>query len=111
MWRMFAARHDHGGEAELVEKLKRRLPAAGAALLAIAVVDLLFAIDSVPAILAITDDAFIIFAANAFALLGLRALFFLVSHLVERLYYLKTALARIAFGMRSRASEGAATSA
>jgi tellurite resistance protein TerC len=57
------------------------------------VVDIIFAIDSVPAILAITDDAFVVFAANAFALLGLRPLFFLVADLVDRLYYLKTALA------------------
>ena len=53
----------------------------------------MFAVDSVPAILAITSDTFIVFAANAFALLGLRPLFFLVADLVERLYYLKTALA------------------
>ena len=94
-WRMFRHRHDHGGEAQLVEKVRGKLPAAGAALIAIAIVDVIFAIDSVPAILAITDDAYIVFAANAFALLGLRPLFFLVSDLVERLYYLKTALAAL----------------
>ena len=45
------------------------------------------------AILAISTDTYVVFAANAFALLGLRPLFFLVAHLVERLYYLKAALA------------------
>ena len=115
-WRMFQHRHDHEGEDELVEKLQRRLPISredhgdklvsrengkrvltigGAALAAIAIVDIIFAIDSVPAILAITDDAYIVFAANAFALLGLRPLFFLVADLVDRLYYLKTALAAL----------------
>ena len=115
-WRMFRHRHDHEGEDELVGRLRARLPIAreddhsglvardggkrvltvgGAALVAIAVVDLIFAVDSVPAILAITDDAFIVFAANAFALLGLRPLFFLVADLVDRLYYLKTALAAL----------------
>ncbi|HEX8083122.1 MAG TPA: hypothetical protein VF529_02465 [Solirubrobacteraceae bacterium] len=94
-WRMFRHRHDHAGEAGVVERLRGKLPAAGAALAAIAVVDVIFAIDSVPAVLAITDDAYIVFAANAFALLGLRPLFFLVSDLVERLYYLKTALAAL----------------
>jgi tellurite resistance protein TerC len=95
-WRMFAHRHEHGGEEALVQRIKRWLPGtAGAALAAIAVVDVIFAIDSVPAILAITDDAFVVFAANAFALLGLRPLFFLVADLVERLYYLKTALAAL----------------
>ena len=115
-WRMYRHRHDHEGEQELVERLSQRLPispapsegrlsrredgrrvltTAGAALVAIAVVDLIFAVDSVPAILAITTDSYIVFAANAFALLGLRPLFFLVAELVERLYYLKTALAAL----------------
>ena len=71
------------------------LSAGAAALVAIAIVDIIFAVDSVPAILAITTDTFIVFAANAFALLGLRPLFFLVADLVERLYYLKTALAAL----------------
>ena len=83
------------------ERLVRReagrlvLTTSGAALVAIALVDVLFAVDSVPAILAITTDTFIVFAANAFALLGLRPLFFLVAELVARLYYLKTALAAL----------------
>ena len=96
-WRLFRHRHDHNGEQALVARLKRVLPfsAPVAALAGIALVDVLFAVDSVPAILAITDDTFIVFAANAFALLGLRPLFFLVADLVERLYYLKTALAAL----------------
>ncbi|HEV2061249.1 MAG TPA: hypothetical protein VGR12_00240 [Solirubrobacteraceae bacterium] len=94
-WKMFSHRHDHGGEEAMVGRLRGKLPAAGGALVAIAVVDLIFAIDSVPAILAITQDTYIVFAANAFALLGLRPLFFLVSDLVERLYHLKTALAAL----------------
>jgi tellurite resistance protein TerC len=97
-WRMFRHRHDHDSEQRLVEKVRDRLPAlsaGGAALAAIAIVDLIFAIDSVPAILAITTDSFVVFAANAFALLGLRPLFFLVAELVERLYYLKVALAAL----------------
>jgi predicted tellurium resistance membrane protein TerC len=95
-WRMFLHRHDHEGEDKLVQRLRARLPSAAvAALAAIAIVDVIFAIDSVPAILAITDDTFIVFAANAFALLGLRPLFFLVADLVDRLYYLKTALAAL----------------
>lgn len=94
-WKMLRHRHDHDGEQALVARLTRVLPvgSAGAALVGIAVVDVLFAVDSVPAILAITDDTFIVFAANAFALLGLRPLFFLVAELVDKLYYLKTALA------------------
>jgi tellurite resistance protein TerC len=96
-WRMFRHRHDHGGEEAVVKRVQRFIPlsAGAAALVAIAIVDIIFAVDSVPAILAITTDTFIVFAANAFALLGLRPLFFLVAELVERLYYLKTALAAL----------------
>ena len=96
-WKLFRHRHDHDGERALVEKIRRRIPFSPrwAALAGIAIVDILFAVDSVPAILAITDDTFIVFAANAFALLGLRPLFFLVADLVDRLYYLKTALAAL----------------
>jgi tellurite resistance protein TerC len=96
-WRMFRGRHSSSGEAAFVARLQARLPgsAAGAALAALVVADIVFAIDSVPSILAITDDAFVVFAANAFALLGLAPLFFLVADLVERLYYLKTALAAL----------------
>jgi tellurite resistance protein TerC len=96
-WKMFRHRHDHDGETALVEKVRARLPGAlpagGAALASIAIVDVIFAVDSVPAILAITPVPFVVFAANAFALLGLRPLFFLVAELVEHLYHLKTALA------------------
>src|SRR4051812_8270729 len=97
-WRLWKGRHEHGGEERLVERVRGRvggLSAGAAALSAIAVVDLIFAVDSVPAILAITTDTFVVFAANAFALLGLRPLFFLVADLVERLYHLKTALAAL----------------
>jgi tellurite resistance protein TerC len=95
-WRLWKGRHEHGTEEELVEKVRSRLPqlSAGAgALMTLAVVDVIFGVDSVPAILAITTDTFVVFAANAFALLGLRPLFFLVGDLVERLYYLKAAMA------------------
>jgi tellurite resistance protein TerC len=96
-WRLFRHRHDHRSEEALVGRIREKLPFSPkwAALAGIALVDILFAVDSVPAILAITNDTFIVFAANAFALLGLRPLFFLVADLVERLYYLKTALAAL----------------
>ncbi len=64
-------------------------------LVAIGSSDLLFAFDSIPAVYGVTDHAYIVFAANAFALLGLRALFFLVSGLLDRLVYLSTGLAMI----------------
>jgi tellurite resistance protein TerC len=64
-------------------------------LVAIGSVDLLFALDSIPAVFGVTSEAFIVFAANAFALLGLRALYFLVKGLLDRLVYLSTGLSII----------------
>ena len=64
-------------------------------LVAIGSSDLLFALDSIPAIFGITEEPYIVFTANAFALLGLRALFFLVQGLLDRLVYLSTGLALI----------------
>lgn len=66
-----------------------------AVLISIGSVDLLFALDSIPAVFGITREPFIVFAANAFALLGLRALFFLVKGLLDRLGYLSTGLSII----------------
>ena len=64
-------------------------------LLAIGSTDLLFALDSIPAVFGVTEEAYIVFAANAFALLGLRALYFLVTGLLDRLVYLSTGLSVI----------------
>ncbi len=63
--------------------------------IAIGGTDMLFALDSIPAVFGVTDQAYIVFAANAFALLGLRALFFLVTGLLDRLVYLSAGLAVI----------------
>ncbi len=65
------------------------------AFVAIASTDILFALDSIPAVYGVTDEPYIVFVANAFALLGLRALFFLVDGLLDRLVYLSTGLALI----------------
>jgi tellurite resistance protein TerC len=63
--------------------------------LALGTTDLLFALDSIPAIFGITTSPFLVFAANIFALMGLRQLYFLLGHLVERLEYLKYGIAAI----------------
>ncbi|MEZ4815759.1 MAG: TerC family protein [Bdellovibrionota bacterium] len=62
------------------------------ALLVIETTDVLFAVDSVPAVLAISRDPFIVYTSNIFAILGLRALFFVLEDLLERFYYLQSAL-------------------
>ncbi|GAA4963102.1 TerC family protein [Kineococcus glutinatus] len=83
----------HGGK--LVARLEGRrvVTPLFVVLIAIGGTDLLFALDSIPAVFGVTQEAFIVFAANAFALLGLRALFFLVQGLLDRLVYLSTGLA------------------
>ncbi len=66
-----------------------------AALVVIETSDIMFAIDSVPAILAITTDQFIVFTSNAFAIMGLRSLYFLLAGLIDRFEYLKYGLAAL----------------
>jgi tellurite resistance protein TerC len=66
-----------------------------AVVVAIEAADLVFAVDSVPAVLAVSDNAFIVYSSNAFAILGLRALFFLLSGMLEKFHYLGKALAFI----------------
>ena len=63
------------------------------ALIMIEFVDVVFAVDSVPAIFAITTDPFIVYTSNIFAILGLRALYFALAAMVDRFHYLKYALA------------------
>jgi tellurite resistance protein TerC len=57
--------------------------------------DLIFAVDSVPAIFAITTDPFIVYTSNIFAILGLRALYFALAAMAHRFAYLKYALALV----------------
>ncbi|NHC45347.1 TerC/Alx family metal homeostasis membrane protein [Motilibacter aurantiacus] len=84
-------------EGRLVTRIdgKRVVTPLFIVLVAIGSTDLLFALDSIPAVFGVTQETFIVFAANAFALLGLRALFFLVQGLLDRLVYLSTGLALV----------------
>jgi tellurite resistance protein TerC len=67
------------------------------ALVIIEMADLLFAIDSIPAVLAISSDYFIVITSNIFAILGLRSLYLLLSGIMEKFYYLKPALVLLLF--------------
>ena len=66
-----------------------------AALVAVETADLIFALDSIPAIFAITTDTFIVFTSNAFALLGMRALYFMLAGAMKRFVYLQAGLAAV----------------
>ena len=74
---------------------RRFITPLAVALIAIGTADIIFAVDSIPAIFGLTQETFLVFAANAFSLLGLRQLFFLIDGLLDRLVYLAYGLAVI----------------
>jgi tellurite resistance protein TerC len=76
-------------------KLVRAATPLFLALVVINLADLVFALDSVPAIFAITTDTFIVYTSNIFAILGLRALYFALAAMIHRFHYLKYALAAV----------------
>jgi len=87
-------RHD-GGRILTRVNGRRMMTPLFLVLLAIGTTDFLFALDSIPAVYGVTRHPYIVLAANVFALLGLRALYFLVSGLLDRLVYLSTGLSVI----------------
>jgi tellurite resistance protein TerC len=64
-------------------------------LLIIEVTDLVFAVDSIPAIFSVTKDPYIVFFSNIFAILGLRSMFFLLVNIIDKFHYLKVGLAAL----------------
>jgi tellurite resistance protein TerC len=83
--------------SRLVTKIsgKRFLTPLALVMLAIGTTDLLFALDSIPAVFGITSEAYLVFAANAFALMGLRQLYFLIRDLITKLRHLNKGIALI----------------
>jgi tellurite resistance protein TerC len=79
----------------LPSKFKHYFTRLFLALCLIELADIIFAVDSIPAIFAITTDTYIVYTSNIFAILGLRAMFFLVNNMLYRFHYLKYALALI----------------
>jgi tellurite resistance protein TerC len=90
-----ASRHYDGDKLFTVENGRRVLTPMLLVMVAIGGTDILFALDSIPAIFGLTQNTFIVFTATAFSLLGLRQLFFLVDGLLDRLVYLGYGLAAI----------------
>jgi len=85
----------HGTKLVIVENGKRLITPMLVVILAIGTTDVLFAMDSIPAIFGLTQDAYIVFTANAFALMGLRQLYFLIGGLLKRLVHLSYGLSLI----------------
>ncbi len=94
--RLFPVSSDHHGDKFFV-KVDGKLIATPLFLVAIALtaIDIMFAVDSIPAILSITQDPYIVWTSNVGAILGLRALFFLISRVVAYFRYLKVGLSAI----------------
>jgi tellurite resistance protein TerC len=84
---------DHGSALTVLENGRRMLTRLGLVLIFVEGTDVLFALDSIPAILAITTDSFIVFTSNIFAILGLRSLYFVLESMMGRFRHLKVALA------------------
>jgi len=86
---------DHGEKFLVMKNGKRYVTTLMLVLILIEVTDLIFAVDSIPAIFAITSDPFIVFTSNMFAILGLRALYFLLADVADRFHLLKYGLALV----------------
>lgn len=85
----------HGPRFTIVQEGKRYATPLLIVLVLIEWTDLVFAVDSIPAIFAVTNDPFIVFTSNIFAILGLRSLFFLLQGVIGRFHLLKPALAAV----------------
>lgn len=84
------------GQAFVVHEAGRRLATPLlAVLVAIEATDVMFALDSIPAVFAVTTDPFVVFSSNLFAILGLRSMYFLLAGLLDRFVYLKVGLAAL----------------
>jgi tellurite resistance protein TerC len=83
----------HGNRFFTVEGGRRLATPLFFALALIELTDVIFAVDSIPAVFAVTSDPYVVFTSNVFALLGMRSLYFLLANLVERFTYLKPSLA------------------
>ncbi|MFJ4962349.1 Inner membrane protein alx [Streptomyces sp. ADI96-02] len=94
--RIMPVQDEYEGTHFIVRKEGKRIATPLLAVVAaIEAADLVFAVDSVPAVLAVSDDTFIVYTSNAFAILGLRALYFLLAGLLDRFHYLSHGLAVI----------------
>ncbi|MEV7411608.1 TerC family protein [Streptomyces althioticus] len=89
-------RDEYAGPHFFVKEAGKRVATPLLAVVAaIEAADLVFAVDSVPAVLAVSSDVFIVYTSNAFAILGLRALYFMLAGLLDRFHYLSVGLALI----------------
>jgi tellurite resistance protein TerC len=84
---------DHGGKFSVVVDGRRALTTVAVCLVVIELTDIVFALDSIPAVLSVSQDTFIMVTSNIFAILGLRSLYFVLAGAITKFKYLKLALA------------------
>ncbi|XXF79586.1 TerC family protein [Myxococcaceae bacterium GXIMD 01537] len=89
------ARQDQGNHFFTIEDGRRKVTPLFIVLLVVEATDLLFALDSIPAVLGISQDAFVVYTSNVCAILGLRSLFFVVASLMDKFHLLKVGLSVI----------------
>lgn len=93
MRRLFPVTEDFRGHHFIVKEAgKRALTPLGLAVVLVESTDIMFAVDSIPAVFAVTQDPFIVFTSNVFAILGLRSLYFALAAIMHKFVYLKTSL-------------------
>lgn len=85
----------HGQKFFTIENAKRVATPLFLVLVVLNIVDIVFAVDSIPAIFGVTKDVFIVFTSNVFAVLGLRALYFVLARMMDQFKYLKVSLALV----------------
>lgn len=85
----------HGARFTIVEQGKRMFTPLLVVLLVVETSDVIFAVDSIPAVFGITTDSFIVYTSNVFAILGLRSLYFLLAGVVDTFHYLKLGLSLV----------------
>lgn len=89
------SREYHGARFTVMEGTKRRATPLLLALVTVELSDVVFALDSIPAVYAVTEDPFIVFTSNIFAILGLRSLYSLLARVIEKFHLLKVGLALV----------------
>lgn len=101
----FTANH-HGGKFFLFENGKFFFTSLFMVVLLIEATDIIFAVDSIPAVFAISQNLFIVFTSNIFAIMGLRALFFLIENVLHRFHHLQKGLSFILFFVGAKMLSG-----
>ena len=101
--RLIPTRDDYGaGRLTVVDNGRRYATPLLMVIVAIEATDIVFAVDSIPAIFAVTKDPFIVYTSNIFAMLGLRALYFALAGMMEKFHYLKVGLSLVLVGVGAK---------